>query len=244
LQGEPLDFIVLCSSLASYMPAMGDVAYRSANAFLDAYAFRKSYADGVFTVSVNWDGVKEVGMTVETAKKVAENLGIEDYKILLRHEQDVLEPEDVPEVFERVLNAPTPNVLISTIELAPRMNKPSDKQPEAAPVAAETPDAPASANRSAACYDEVAQAIAKVFQEKLGVEAVGIADNYFDLGVDSLTLVQIYSVLNNMYPGVLNVHHLFESRTIRNLAQLVVSQMQTEVQEDRETDTAVNMIEF
>jgi len=68
LKNNPLDFILLCSSINSVVPMLGQVDYFGANAFLDAYAFYKTHTDNVFTVSVNWDSWQEVGMAVEAAK--------------------------------------------------------------------------------------------------------------------------------------------------------------------------------
>ncbi len=68
LQEHPLDFIVLCSSINSVVPMMGQVDYFAANAFLDAYAFYNTARNNTFTVSINWDSWKEVGMAVEAAK--------------------------------------------------------------------------------------------------------------------------------------------------------------------------------
>jgi len=68
LKDAPVDFIILCSSISSVVPQLGQVDYFSANAFMDAYAFYKNRVDGVFTVSINWDAWQEVGMAVEAAK--------------------------------------------------------------------------------------------------------------------------------------------------------------------------------
>ena len=64
LKDHPLDFFLLCSSVNSILPLMGQVDYYSANAFLDAFAYHKTSADGIFTVSINWDTWQEVGMAV------------------------------------------------------------------------------------------------------------------------------------------------------------------------------------
>ena len=66
LKNDPLDFILLCSSINSVVPQLGQVDYFAANAFLDAYAFHKRTGN-VFTVSVNWDAWQEVGMAVAAA---------------------------------------------------------------------------------------------------------------------------------------------------------------------------------
>ena len=72
LKGIPLDFILLCSSVNSVLPTLGQVDYFAANAFLDAYAFYKNTAHGIFAISVNWDAWQEVGMAVEAAKDPSE----------------------------------------------------------------------------------------------------------------------------------------------------------------------------
>ena len=60
----PLDFFVLCSSIVSIQGIFGQVDYVAANAFLDAFAHYKTTADGTFTVAINWDAWREVGMAV------------------------------------------------------------------------------------------------------------------------------------------------------------------------------------
>ncbi|MGH9933379.1 MAG: SDR family NAD(P)-dependent oxidoreductase [Pyrinomonadaceae bacterium] len=64
-----LDFLVLCSSVASVLGVPGQVDYSAANAFLDGYAHHRARKNGTFTVSVNWDAWAEVGMAVN-AKKI------------------------------------------------------------------------------------------------------------------------------------------------------------------------------
>lgn len=235
-----LDFIVLCSSLASVIPAVGDVAYSAANAFLDAYANYKSQKDGVFTVSINWDGIKEVGMTVETAKRIAQNLEIQDYRILLKHDENTLEPQEVPQVFARLLGASALNVMVSTTALAPRIVRPSTPKTE---VAIEASADVADYNAETSAWGkEVGRTIAGIFQEKLGVTSIRLEDDYFALGVDSLALVQIYSVIHNIYPGKLNVHHLFDCKTINGLVDIITGDEAGN--KTAALEEAINIIEF
>jgi acyl transferase domain-containing protein/acyl carrier protein len=70
LENHPLDFLILCSSINSIIPFMGQVDYYAANAFLDAFAYYKNSRDGIYTVSINWDTWKEVGMAVKAAKQL------------------------------------------------------------------------------------------------------------------------------------------------------------------------------
>jgi NAD(P)-dependent dehydrogenase (short-subunit alcohol dehydrogenase family)/acyl carrier protein len=71
LKDEPLDFFVLCSSLASFLAPLGQVAYSAANAFLDAFAvYKTSIDESRFTTALNWDTWQEVGMAVESVKQL------------------------------------------------------------------------------------------------------------------------------------------------------------------------------
>jgi acyl carrier protein len=62
LKDKPLDFFVLCSSMLALKSRAGQVDYCAANAFLDAYARWRYLSHGSGTISINWDGWKEVGM--------------------------------------------------------------------------------------------------------------------------------------------------------------------------------------
>jgi len=64
---KSLDFFLLCSSINSILPRLGQVDYYAANAFMDAYAHYKTYTRGTFTVSINWDTWQQVGMAKEAA---------------------------------------------------------------------------------------------------------------------------------------------------------------------------------
>ena len=64
-RGEPLDFLVLFSSVTAVLAQPGQVDYAAANAFLDAFAQERS-ARGAFTLSLGWDAWREAGMAVDT----------------------------------------------------------------------------------------------------------------------------------------------------------------------------------
>lgn len=70
LAGQPLDFLVLFSSISSFAGLAGQVDYAAANAFLDAYAQERFTRDATFTVAVNWSQWQEVGMAAELAHQL------------------------------------------------------------------------------------------------------------------------------------------------------------------------------
>jgi acyl carrier protein len=70
LGDDPLDFLVLFSSVSSFIGLPGQVDYSAANAFLDAYAHHRTSRRGAFTVAVNWSTWQEVGMAAEMAARI------------------------------------------------------------------------------------------------------------------------------------------------------------------------------
>src|SRR5262249_34940967 len=55
LETRPLDFCVLCSSIASVLGGLGYFAYTAANSFIDAFTHRHNQTSPVRWTSVNWD---------------------------------------------------------------------------------------------------------------------------------------------------------------------------------------------
>lgn len=73
----------------------------------------------------------------------------------------------------------------------------------------------------------VEQMIADLWAEVLGVECVGIYDNFFDLGGHSLMATQIITRIKNTLQVDIPLRKLFDMPTVANLA-LVVAKAQTE----------------
>ena len=133
--GAPLDFFVFCSSLTGLVGGGGQVDYASANAFLDAFARAEARRTRAFTVSLDWDAWKDVGMVVETdmpgrmAGRRAASL------------ERGIAPAEGAEAFARVLAARLgPQVVISTMPLGPGTAATS-QPPAKAGVGAVTPSA-------------------------------------------------------------------------------------------------------
>ncbi|WP_438496405.1 amino acid adenylation domain-containing protein, partial [Paenibacillus sp. IHBB 3054] len=68
---------------------------------------------------------------------------------------------------------------------------------------------------------EMESDILKVWQEVLHKDDIGVTDNFFHVGGNSLRLVDIYAKLERKYPGVLVVADLFGNPNVRQLAQYI-----------------------
>ena len=82
---------------------------------------------------------------------------------------------------------------------------------------------------------EVERQITQVWQQALNLEQVGVLDNFFDLGGDSLSLLRVARELSGMLPEEEATTLLFEHPTIRSLADAVKDRGRTAVApEERE----------
>ncbi|MEK5235971.1 non-ribosomal peptide synthetase [Paenibacillus sp. FSL L8-0470] len=68
---------------------------------------------------------------------------------------------------------------------------------------------------------EIESEILKVWQEVLHKDDIGVMDNFFHVGGNSLRIVDIYAKLQQKYPGVLVVADLFGNPNVRQLAQYI-----------------------
>jgi amino acid adenylation domain-containing protein len=71
----------------------------------------------------------------------------------------------------------------------------------------------------AAPQSDVERAIAEAWQAVLGVESVGLDDNFFDLGGHSLLLARLRSRLAGRFPREVSIVVLFRYPTVRSLAE-------------------------
>ena len=65
--------------------------------------------------------------------------------------------------------------------------------------------------------------VAKAWREILGVERVGVNDNFFDLGGHSLLATQVISRLKSSFKINLPLRSLFESPTVAELSAEIVA---------------------
>jgi len=68
---------------------------------------------------------------------------------------------------------------------------------------------------------ETERTVTELWQEVLGVEQVGVNDNFFDLGGHSLLIVMLHNRLTEMYTKDLSIIDLFRYPTVGSLAKLL-----------------------
>ncbi|MFN6562990.1 MAG: SDR family NAD(P)-dependent oxidoreductase [Nostoc sp. ChiSLP01] len=235
-----LDFLVLCSSQSSILSEFGQVDYCAANAFLDVYAnYRASECDE-FTVSINWDTWQEVGMAVETTLPE---------QLKLQREEEIKKgilPQEGTEAFNRILLSGLPRVVVSTQDFQQIIEQNNsfnyvDQDLSLLSETSETNSAqfrhprPNLANVYVAPRNEVEQTLANIWQQFLGIDKVGIHDNFFELAGDSIITIQIVAKANQL--GLkLTSQQMFLHQTI---AELVIAANLNETKQNDSKDGEV-----
>ncbi|MEG4809882.1 SDR family oxidoreductase [Microcoleus sp. F8-D3] len=212
-----LDFFVLCSSCRSLLGGPGRVDYCAANAFLDAVAHKNNSRNGTFTVSINWGTWREVGMSVDTLRRLnlqpetalkegmSSTEGVDAFSRILGNSlpQVIVSPEDFHARIEYENAASTVSSFLEKVENS-RRSQPTHPRPQLS-------------NSYVAPRNQIEQKLAEIWQQLLGIEEVGIDDNFFELGGDSVLSIQLIARASKA--GIqLSSKLIFERQTIAELA--------------------------
>jgi acyl transferase domain-containing protein len=192
LGNQALDFCLLFSSLSAILGGVGFAAYAAANAYMDAYC--QQYRPDRYRpwTAVNWDGWQFAAGS-DQALTVSSGLA----------------------ACARILAQPAlPQWVVATGNFIERQLLPAQQQIYQHP-------RPALATAYVAPTNELEQTIATVWQTVLGIETIGIHDNFFDLGGNSLTAIQIISRLRERSLDV-PVNEILANPTIWHTAKSVM----------------------
>ncbi|QSI32381.1 SDR family NAD(P)-dependent oxidoreductase [Variovorax sp. RKNM96] len=227
LRDEPLDFVLLCSSISAMAGGLGMSDYAAANAYLDALAALWQRSATYPVISVNWDAWRDLGMAA--GRVLPEGIGMDG-------------PEGARAV-ERIVNGPAfAQVVISTTDLNQRLGELDNgmlELLETGPVAKKKRrdhPRPALDTPFVAPEGELETVLAGIWQDMLGIASVGIDDNLFELGGDSLLAIQILARARKAYEVELHPAAFFKAPTIRDLAILVETRLIEEIEADVPTD--------
>jgi NAD(P)-dependent dehydrogenase (short-subunit alcohol dehydrogenase family)/acyl carrier protein len=228
-----LDFFVMCSSLASVIGEVAQFDYSAANAFQDGLAHR--YKDArTHYMSINWDAWAEVGMAVDTevpawmqASKQA-------------HLSSAILSAEGRQLFARALGLGRSQVVVSTSELNAALR--------AARQAAAAVGGGASATSGLDSRLQLEDVfgnpqrpvhahLADIVRQLLGVTSVGLEDDFFALGGDSLLLVKLVAEINAFWKIKLPLRLVFENAMIKTVASHIegLLEIKNEVQLDEDS---------
>ncbi|WP_260852411.1 type I polyketide synthase [Bacillus pumilus] len=212
LDQEQADFCLLFSSISALLGGLGFSAYSAANLYMDAFAARLNQHSQTPWMCVNWDAWNFWG---ELESTIGES--INELAIL---------PEEGAELFQYVLsNGQNRHMLVSTGNLDERIDQWLSLEPKAAAdedsYEVSKHERPELGNPYVAPRNETEKAICQVWQDFMGMEQVGIHDNFFDLGASSLDIVQVTNRLNQALQTNEAVVTLFTYPSVAELAKYI-----------------------
>jgi NAD(P)-dependent dehydrogenase (short-subunit alcohol dehydrogenase family)/acyl carrier protein len=214
LRSRRVDFCLLCSSLSSELGGPGYVAHTAASRFMDYFALNKR--DQRRWLSINWDVWRPESRRAHTP---AAGRGTNPYGITAR---------EAVEITRRIYShRDMGQIIVSTGDL-------SDRVARRVRVEGERGDSRQGAGTSSPSHprpdlqtpyvppdNELESTIARILERSLGIEKIGVYDNFFDLGGDSLTALQVIAELKKAFKRELSVVSLYEVLTTRALADML-----------------------
>ncbi len=216
LRDEPLDFVLLLSSIASLLGGLGYMAYAAGNLFLDGFARAKRLAGDSRWITVNWDAWNFAGTTgTEDSQPVSP----QPPGPLMMNAQEGLEALARILALEEV-----GEIVVSTGDLDLRVAQwvARDGVPEPQPHL-ELHPRPAVSTAWASPRHDLDRVVAGIWETLLGVEKIGIHDNFFELGGHSLLVTQVLSRVRETFRVNVPLRKLFEEPTVSDLSDCITS---------------------
>lgn len=227
---EPPDFLILFSSLVSIGGAAGMGDYVAANAFLGAYAAYRSRR-GKPTLAIDWTVWNRTGMAGNIDPLRANNAAFQGIAAAL-----------AVKIFDAVLTVNRPRIIAGEFnyghpsfpemirnanlkltgelhsEIMRRMRAGDTDSEPAQPLNTAKPAA-----KSGAARADVIRRLTDIWRQNLGYAEIGIQDNFFEIGGDSLKINQIYAAIETDFPGKVTTADLFLYPTIAELSDYIMS---------------------
>jgi acyl transferase domain-containing protein/acyl carrier protein len=225
IQGLPIDFCLLFSSNASVLGGLGFVAYCASNGFMDAFAIDRSKKSGLSWISANWDHWPE-----ETKQYKGFQTSMDQY---------AMTRAESLEAFKRAAcMVPEGQVIVSTGDLLARYSLWIKRESGAASPSGPNGKGssypqPVRQNVYVAPRNETEAIMAEIWQQVLGIEKVGVTDNFFDLGGHSLLATRLVARLGEAFEIDVPLGKFFEFPIIEDLAQAIVTLQVKEEDEEK-----------
>ena len=219
---KELDFCLLISSLSPILGGLGFAAYSAANTYMDLYVHNYNKTNSMKWTSVNWGDWKSEKPSALTDSPLAE---LE------------MTPEEGIKTFERILTySQTNQVIVSTGDLKTRINqwvKFSSLEEKGAAKKEKSPtrhQRPNLMTSYVAPRNQLEQNIAQIWEQLFGFQQVGIQDDFFELGGDSLKAVTSISKMHREFNVMLSLVEFFKLRTVEELARYIVGMKKVKYQ--------------
>jgi acyl transferase domain-containing protein len=233
-RGADMDFCLLLSSLSSVLGGLGFAAYSGSNIFMDTFVYERNRISPIPWISVNWDGWQ----LKQKDYQQSSGLGA-------AREELVIRPQEGVEAFQRIISMKMAGqIIVSTGDLQSRIRKWIDlesldgEQLQNWSGPASRYSRPELETTYVAPRNDLERSIATIWQDLLGIEQVGVHDNFFGLGGHSLLIIQYLSRLRQTFQVEIPIRALFEKPTIVEQGEVIEEVLINEIEALTEEDVA------
>ncbi|MDE9493590.1 SDR family NAD(P)-dependent oxidoreductase [Xenorhabdus bovienii] len=215
---EPVnyDFCLILSSLAPILGGLGFFAYAAASSYLDAFVLRHNRQNDKKWTLINWDGW-ELAEKTELNAKIGSSLS----HLLVTKEEGISLLEEVLKYQEKDA------VVISTADINARIaqwSNPSLSKNEEGSDDSGYSARPDLDSEYVAPNSEIEKKLVSIWQEFLRIESIGMKDDFFDLGGNSLKAITLLSRIHKSCQIDVSLTHFFKNPTIKDIVALTDSQ--------------------
>ncbi|MHC6529714.1 SDR family NAD(P)-dependent oxidoreductase [Vibrio proteolyticus] len=212
LSEKDYDFCLIVSSLAPILGGLGFYAYAAASAWLDAYVAMHNLSSDQCWTLVNWDGWE-----ISQNSEVHDNIGSSLAHLLITREEGVQLLEDV------LCYADDEALIISTADIQARLEQWSEPF-EARDSIDNLPicdysERPCLDNEFVAPQSEIESKLTEVWETFLGIRPLGVDDDFFDLGGNSLKAITLLSQIHKRCHMDIPLTEFFKKPTIKEVAK-------------------------
>lgn len=235
LQNINLDFCIVFSSLSSILGGFGLSLYSANNQFIDTFINRHNRNIFLPWYIINWDKLK---LNANQEKTTLEQLPGSELAIT---------PTEIVEVFKRIfyLKSGT-QIILSTVDINARKNhifhidKNKNSQSDNQLDSFSRYSRPSLSNSYVAPTNDLEKQITEIWQEVLGIAEIGIYDNFYELGGDSLSATRLVSRLRTKFPVDLPLRELLSEAMIpAKQAEMLEQMLLSKIEELSEEEVAV-----
>ncbi|KZL22640.1 non-ribosomal peptide synthetase [Pseudovibrio sp. WM33] len=172
---------IYCSSMSAILGGAGQLDYASSNALMDSFAhYKNPLAPDTIRTTINWDIWSESG--IATHSNIQDGLHQKHLELGLSNKEGL-------RTFSRVLHTTVPQVLISTCDVEKaryfyRSLVRNEIKSDARTI---------KANK----LNLIREQIETLFLQQLGLDQIAPDECLYDLGMDSLTLLDVVSLLEH-----------------------------------------------
>lgn len=232
IHDKELDFCVLMSSLSAVLGGLGLLSRTAQGLLMDAIAARQNQTQSMPWISIDWD----VWEFAEDSAGKFSALGIT--------------PVEAMEVLGRVLGHTLFSpVVVSTGDLHARIARWITPESAGGKKEVKATASPANHPRPNLPYpfvaprNELESTIVEIWQSLLGINGIGVYDNLFDLGGDSLLAIQILSRIRETLHSEVGLRSIFETPTVAAVVESIEQNQKDVAAQTQTIDEVVDLVE-